>query len=208
MSDDGPPRSRWQDFWDKTLPVIVGGLIAGLFAIAGSYFATTFQTSAQHKEQKEEDQRKVFARLMGKKLVTEQLHVSQLEARVFSDYNEELWRRAGFPKDALDLQEAERWMHRGEDLVFELAKNTQALFEDLGTVEALFPDTPRLRELCAPIYKFRSLTLKSPVPHDGPVEKVTQWKDQAEREIQSLAESEYGKPIDQLVAYLRTQLPQ
>jgi hypothetical protein len=52
MSDDGPPRSRWQDFWDKTLPVIVGGLIAGLFAIAGSYFATTFQTSAQHKEQK------------------------------------------------------------------------------------------------------------------------------------------------------------
>jgi hypothetical protein len=41
-----------------------------------------------------------------------------------------------------------------------------------------FPDTPRFRELCAPIYKFRTLTLKSPVPHDGSIESVTQWKEQ------------------------------
>jgi formate/nitrite transporter FocA (FNT family) len=42
MTDDAP-HSRWQDFWEKTLPVIIGGIIAGIFAIAGSYFATTFQ---------------------------------------------------------------------------------------------------------------------------------------------------------------------
>ncbi len=43
---DAPQHSRWQDFLEKTLPGIAGGVIARLFAIAGSYFATTFQMSA------------------------------------------------------------------------------------------------------------------------------------------------------------------
>ena len=60
MSDD-QPSSRRQEFWDKTLSALVGGLIAGVFAIAGSYFAVTFQMSAQAKAQKAEEQRKVFA---------------------------------------------------------------------------------------------------------------------------------------------------
>jgi hypothetical protein len=38
MSDDAQ-HSKWLDLWEKILPGIVGGVIAGLFAIAGSYFA-------------------------------------------------------------------------------------------------------------------------------------------------------------------------
>jgi hypothetical protein len=98
MSDDQQPGSRRQDFWDKTLSALVGGLIAGVFAIAGSYFAVTFQMTAQAKAQKVEEQRKVFARVMGRKLVTQQLAVLRFEARVFSDYHEEMWKRAGAPK--------------------------------------------------------------------------------------------------------------
>jgi hypothetical protein len=45
------------------------------------------------------------------------------------------------------------------------------------------------------------------VPQDGPIESVAQWKEQAEREIQNLAENEYGKPVAELEAYLRAQLP-
>jgi hypothetical protein len=157
LSEDRQPHSGWQDFWDKTFPVIVGGIIAGFFAIAGSYFATTFQMSAQSQAQKAVEQRKVYANLMGRKLVAEQLNVSRTEARLFSDYNEEIWKRAGAPKDSLDLDEAKRWMHRSEDLVFEVMKNNQALFEDIATVRTLFPDTPRLRELCARLYTFRVL---------------------------------------------------
>jgi hypothetical protein len=81
MSDDSAQRTTtwWQNFLDKMFPVIVGGLLA----IAGSYFATTVQISAQAKLQKSEDQRKVFARFMGRKLVTQQLAVSRIEARMF-----------------------------------------------------------------------------------------------------------------------------
>jgi hypothetical protein len=99
-------------------PVIVGGLLA----IAGSYFATTVQISAQAKLQKSEDQGKVFARFMGRKLVTQQLAVSRIEARIFSDYYEEIWRCAGSPPKTLALQETERWMHKSENLGLEIAK--------------------------------------------------------------------------------------
>jgi hypothetical protein len=44
------------------------------------------------------------------------------------------------------------------------------------------------------------------VPHDGPIESLTHWKEQAQQEIQQLAEREYGKPIDELEAFLSTQL--
>jgi hypothetical protein len=197
--------ARQLDFWETTLPVIVGGIIAGLFAITGSYFATSFQMKAQSHADEAAAQRKVFAELMGRKLVTEQLNVSRAEALIISDYNEELWRRSG-PKDSLDLEDAQRWMHRSEDLVFEIMKNNQALFEDVATVQALFPDTPDLRALCEPVYKFRTLVINTPVPHDGSIDNVTQWKDHAEVQTQALAESEYGKPIDDLSTFLRTQL--
>jgi hypothetical protein len=98
MSDDPQKQhSRWQDFWEKALPVIVGSIVGGLFAIVGSYFATDFQMKAQVRSHKSEEQLKVFARLMGRKLVTEQLNLSQAEARMFSDYNEEIWKRRLMP---------------------------------------------------------------------------------------------------------------
>ena len=133
----------------------------------------------------------MFARLMGRKITTEQLYVSRYEAFMFSDYNEERWRHSGSPKDSLDLQEAQRWMHRSEDL---------------ATVRALFPDTPRLRELCDHIYSIQSLHTAEP-PHEGSIEKLDQWKAEADRQLQEVAVREYGKPIDELVAFLLQQLP-
>jgi len=165
MSED-TKKTRWQDILalDKLLPVLLGAILA----IGASYFTTKFQMSSQLHLQKVEEQRRVFARLMGRKFTTEQLYVSRYEALIFSDYSEELWKRAGKPKDSLDLQEAQRWMHRSEDLVFEIVKNDQALFEDLATVRALFPDTPQLRDLCDHVYGIHSLFTAKP-PHEGSV---------------------------------------
>jgi hypothetical protein len=133
MSNDA--KKRWAD---GLLPVVLGGILA----IGASYFTTKFQMSSQFHLQKVEAQRAVFARLMGRKIITTQLYVSRYEALIFSDYHEERWKRAGAPKDSLDLQESLRWMHRSEDLVSEVVKNDQALFEDIATVRALFPEYP------------------------------------------------------------------
>jgi hypothetical protein len=203
MSNDAN-KARWHDILalGKILPVVLGAILA----IGASYFTTKFQMSSQLHLQKVEEQRRVFARLMGRKFTTEQLYVSRYEARIFSDYHEERWKRAGAPKDSLDLQESKRWMHRSEDLVLEIVKNNQALFEDLATVRALFPDTPRLRELCDHVYAIHSLWTGEP-PHDGSIEKLDQWKVEADRQLQEVAVREYGKPIDELVAFLLQQLP-
>jgi len=197
MSNDA--KKRWAD---ALLPVVLGGILA----IGASYFTTKFQMSSQFHLQKVEAQRAVFARLMGRKIITTQLYVSRYEALIFSDYYEERWKRAGAPKDSLDLQESLRWMHRSEDLVSEVVKNDQALFEDIATVRALFPDTPRLRTLCGQIYTFPSISTKKP-PHDGSIESLIQWKDEADRQLTALADRTYGKPIDELVAFLLPQLP-
>jgi hypothetical protein len=204
MSDDDAKKTKWRDILalDKILPVILGAILA----IGASYFTTKFQMSSQLHLQKVEEQRRIFARLMGRKFTTKQLYVSRYEARIFSDYHEERWKRVGAPKDSLDLQESQRWMHRSEDLVFEIVKNNQALFEDLATVRALFPDTPRLRELCDNVYNFHGLWTSEP-PHDVPPEKLIEWKEDAVRQLQTVADREYGKPIDELVAFLIQQLP-
>src|SRR5262249_45099550 len=144
--------------------------------------------------------------LWGGNFATKQIYVSRYEAWVFSDYHEARWKQSGSPKDSLDLQEAQRWMRRSEDLLFEIAKNNQALFEDLGTVRALFPDSTQLRELVERIYNFKALKAPQP-PRNVSDEQLARWKDETIRSLQAVVDSKYGKPIDDLLNYLSQQLP-
>src|ERR1700741_1481182 len=73
-------------------------------------------------------------------------------------------------------------------------------------IRELFPDTPKLRELWMRVYTFETLT-RPATPHESSIESLTAWRDENDRRIQTLAESEYGKPIDDLTAYLLDQLP-
>jgi hypothetical protein len=197
-------KTTWRDAvgFDKILPIVLGSILA----IGTSYFATRFQTSSQLRLQKVEEQRAVFARITGRKFTTTQLYQSRYEAIIFSDFHEERWRRAGFPKDSVDQQEDFRWMHRSEDLVTDIIKNNQGLFEDLATTRALFPDTPRLRDLCDRIYRFHSLWTQKP-PQNGSADDLVKWKNEAENQLQIIVEREYGRPIDELEEFLVTQLP-
>jgi len=97
-------------------------------------------------------------------------------------------------------------MRRSEDLLFEIAKNNQALFEDLGTVRALFPDSTQLRELVERIYNFKALKAPHP-PRNVSDEQLARWKDETIRSLQAVVDSKYGKPIDDLLNYLSQQLP-
>jgi hypothetical protein len=205
MSDEAEQHSsRWRDFWDKTLPVIAGGLMA----IAGSYLATTFQMNAQSRAEKTAQQRKVFATLIGEKFAWEQINVSQVNAATAVYYYQERWKRAGSPNTSPDLDETKYYARRRDDLVLERAKDAQAVLENIGNVQALFPDTPHLGELCDRIYTFKSITINTPgSPDTGSLDDLSKWKDQVDQEVQVRAHNEYAKPIDDLLAYLRTQLP-
>lgn len=205
MSNHNPSGER-RDVWRTLLATVVGGALAAGGGIVGQYYASQFQFSSQVHLQKVQGQRQVFARLMGRKFATKQLYVSRYEAMIFSDYHEARTNRSGLPKDSLDLQEAQRWMHRSEDLVFDIVKNNQALFEDLGTVSALFPDGPRLRELVERIYALKAIKTSSPA-RDASVEELVRWKEESVRQLQALVDREYGGPIEELLDYLSQHLP-
>lgn len=194
------------DAWKQLLATVLGGVLAAGGGIVGQYYASKFQVSSQSRIQKIEGQREVFARLMGRKFSTTQLYVSRYEALIFSDYHETRWKLASAQKDAFDLKEARRWMHRSEDLVTEIVRNNQALNEDLGTVRALFPDTPEIRHLTKRIHEFKSIKTSQP-PDRASFEEMIKWKNESVRQLQTLVDLEFGKPIEDLIEHLARQLP-
>ena len=97
-------------------------------------------------------------------------------------------------------------MRRSEDLVFEIVKNNQALFEDLGTVRALFLESIELRSLVDQIYGFKAVTTAQP-SRDASPEELEKWKVEAVRQLQALIDREYGARIEELLNQLSQQLP-
>ncbi len=195
-------RANWRSAWPTLLGVFVGGLLA----VGGSYLTARLQLDNQVVLQQRRSAQDAYSHLMGRKFVTMQLYISRYEALVFSDYHEARWKLAGAPKESLDLQEAQRWMHRSEDLVFEIIKSNQALFEDLGTVRAIFANTAQLRDLVEPLWHLKALKINGP-PKGADVDALSHWKEEAVRQVQGLVESEYGKRFDDLLSYLLQQLP-
>lgn len=192
--------------WRSALPTLVGVVLGGLLTVVGSYFSAMFQVDNQIAIQKLQNAREAYSRLMGRKFVTKQLYVSRYEALIFSDYHEARWKLTGSPRDSLDLQEAQRWMHRSEDLVFEITKSNQALFEDLGIVRATFDDTPQLRELVDRLWQHKVITSPG-LPNEADIETLEHWKEETVRKLQAVVDSDYGRPFYDLLSYLLQQFP-
>jgi hypothetical protein len=147
----------------------------------------------------------VYSELVGRKFVTTQLYVSRFEASIHSEYNEARWRVSGYRNDSLDLQESQWWMHKSEDLALEIAKNNQNLFETIGSVFTVFAHSPELNGLIDRLYHFRTPQIVGR-PDGTDFVQVEAWKVKAVKQLHSLAEEEYAKPIDNLLVYLASEI--
>lgn len=203
MSNGG---SQNGSIWKPLLATVIGGVLATGGGVVGQYYTSQFQFDSQLQIQTVQSQRQVFARLMGRKFATQQLYVSRYEALIFSDYHEVRWKRLGGVPGTFDFHEAERWMHRSEDLVFEIVKNNQALNEDLGTIRTVFPETLRLRELVQRIHTLKAIKTSRPSPKASN-EELDIWKDNSIKDLLALVEHEYSGPIEELLDYLSDKIP-
>jgi hypothetical protein len=192
--------------WRSILMPLVGVVLGGVLAIGTSYYSEKIQFENQVGLQLDRDAKAVYSRLLGRRFVTKQLYVSRYEAFIFSDFHEARWKLKGAPKNSLDLQEALRWMHRSEDLVFEITKSHQALFEDIGTVRATFPDTKELRELTKRLLELKAINTAKP-PKGADAAALEKWKVETVKQLQALVDSEFGKRFDELLDFLTQQLP-
>ena len=71
-------------------------------------------------------------------------------------------------------------MHRSEDLVLELARTNQSLFENIGSARTAFTPSPELTKLTDALYRFRSIEI-APAPANADVAALEQWKTAAVR---------------------------
>jgi hypothetical protein len=153
---------------------------------------------------KKDIQRKTFSQLMGIKFMTTQLYMSRFEALIFSDYHEARWKIAGYPKESIDYQEAQRWMRKSEDFVMEIAKNNNKLFELIGTISVIFPHKKKLEKNIERLYRFKTPTILREPPLK--IDELSSWKTTAVSELQEIVEREYAQPIDEVLRELRGHL--
>jgi hypothetical protein len=184
---------------------IIPAIVALIVAVFTPYLTYRWGLSRQIVESSKQKKQQAYSELMGRKAVMAQFYVSRFEALIYSDYHEALWKLAGSPKESLDLQEAQRWMHKSEDLALEIAKSNQALFETIGRVRTSFQNNTELHNLTDRIYR-----LKAPHILGQPFEmnptQLEGWKVKAVIDLQELVEKEYSRPIDDLLNYLSKEL--
>jgi len=182
------------------LPVYAA-IIAAALAVASALFTVTRQQQAATLKERQQ----VYAGIMGKKHLRNQLVVSRFEALIFSDYHERRWRLAGAPADSFDFQEAQRWMHKSEDLALEIGRTNQSLFESIGLARATFTSSPQLTDLTEKIYRFGTPRI-APPPEQQDQQSLEQWKTEAVKQLQAWVEREYAQPTDALLTYLQQNM--
>lgn len=145
---------------------------------------------------------RLFATLMGQKLVLAQLYVSRFEAFIISDYYEYRWRLSGRPDNSIDFQEATRWMYKSEEMVLEIARGNRELFEAVALARTLFPDSRELNTYADAVYRHRIPKIVVRPTDAMNIAQLEEWKATAIQQIQERVHEEIERPIDDLVEYL------
>lgn len=181
---------------------IVGTLFGGLLV---AYFTYVLTLSSQKEMSDYNKRQQVYSKLIGLRFPIKQIYVSRFEALALSNFYEARWQLRGSPKDSYDFQEANRWMHQSEALVFKVIENHKELYACLADIQLLFPKTAELENLIDKIYFHKSIKLAD-VPKPLNETELENWKSATVAELQTLVDREYGAPIDELGAYLRASL--
>jgi hypothetical protein len=183
-------------------------LVTGTFTLLGTFLGAWLTSTLAHKNQEKtaitQNKLRSYSEIMGRRIIIRQLYISRFEALIFSDYHETLWHLSGDPKESLDLSEARRWMQKSEDMVSEITRAQQSLFESLAIARASFTRTQELDRLIDRIYHFKTPKISSPSGLSR--EELLAWREKGLKELQTLIESEFAVPLEDLLAYLQKQL--
>lgn len=185
--------------------VIFRGVGSLLAALTIAYFTYMLTLSSQ-KEMSDYHRRQLaYTRLLGLRFPIRQLYVSRFEAKIYSDYYEARWILAGKPNGAFDFQEANRWMHKSEDMVFNIIDLQKELYACVGEIQILFEETGRLKSLVEKITNQKAPKVDAPSGKLDAAE-LDSWKINAIEQLQVLVDKELGGPIQELSDYLKKEL--
>ncbi len=190
----------------NVLVAIISSLGTLIIALLSGYLSYLWSVSSQKKIYNHQMRLKAYSELNGYRQLLSQLFVSRYEAFIFSDYHEYRWKIQGSPKESIDLKEAIRWMNKSEDLVLEISRTVQKLFETVGFIRILFKQTSELQELSDNIYYFKTLKIEKKPQQNWKLEELEEWKLKAIPNVQRLVEGTIKDSINKLTFYLDKEL--
>lgn len=185
---------------------IISSACTLIIALMSGYLSYLWGVASQKKIYNHQTKLKAYSELIGYRQLLSQLYVSRYEAFIFSDYHEFRWKIQGSPKESIDKDEAIRWMHRSEDLVLEISRTIQKLFETVGVIRVLFKETPELIDFSNNIYNFKTLKFIQRPDNSWTLEQLEEWKLKAVPSVQRNVEETIRDPINKLTFYLEKEL--
>lgn len=186
--------------------ILVSSLMTLFIAVVSSYLTYRWGLLGQIRISNYQNQQKAYSKLIGQRAIISQLYVSRFEAYIFSDFHEIKWKLNGSPKDSIDFQETLRWMKKSEDLGIELAREKKELFETVGLLNALFPQTKELKKLSSQVYHHKLPEIKR-LSQGRSFEELETWKVTTIKQLQDFVKKNITNPMEDLGNYIYEQLP-
>lgn len=131
-------------FSNPAIATLIGVVIGWLLNFATS----VIREKQQYKIDRLQRQEQAYSQLTGLKIMLDQLYLSVNDAYVLFEWIRAL-ERLKLPNRA-DLGEIEEQRQKYSELILELARNNQRLWETIGLIRLLFLHTEKLEELIKP----------------------------------------------------------
>ena len=189
--------------WQNLITILLGGLLT----LIGSYFALRWQFKRTAELQRKDSKEKTYVRLQGLRIAIRQTIVSRYEALIYSDYHEYKWKNYG--GNAIDLEEAKRWMQKSEKLLEEATNLIREIFECIANIHISYKTTDEISKMADRLYNYKTLGIKSPLKGEVTIANIADlenWKTSSVSQLDGLVTKEYAEPIERLLKELRKQL--
>jgi|GEM_PF-3351336 len=145
-----------------------------------------------------------FSRLMALKNPWAQYLVTNLEAKLLSEFYERKYQL--FSHDNFDLEEAKRQNDRGIALIRDISKNQQEVFEVLGLIQVYFKPDKELQNAIDDLYNYKSLDIKSFPNNFRTQGELDAFFQKVGQEMRLLVTKEYTNKMERIIVLLKKRL--
>ncbi len=166
---------------------------SGLWGMVGVLVGGAVTHWFQKSRDRDSDIKTTYASLHGLRRSLKQLYVSRFEAFIFSDAHEAKWRNSNFTS-TVDFNEATRWMHRSEDLVFEISKAEERLARDCGLIFAVFKCKADMSEKVKALLNHEVPAILTRPETGWTNQQIDEWKNTAVGQLKTRTDAIFGTP--------------
>jgi hypothetical protein len=146
-----------------------------------------------------------FRDLMGEKFLISEFHITKLDADINVQYDYARWTREDSQMKPIIYDDLKDQLHWGQQMILEIAKKNEELFQTVGMVTVLYPSSPELKRITKRIYQTGVMEVQP--PHSGiTLAELEAWKKEAYSRSQEFVEKQYERPITELLNYMAAEL--